>query len=181
VAEQADARDSKSRGLNPCGFDSHLRHLAHLGPVESCCGVHGQDDALKRRVFYGETVSVQAWRWIIQAVVGAAVGLALGFGIGWGFWPYEPTDAAPAALRWDYRENYVIMVATAYEAEGDLELARQRLMLLDPDNPAAPVVQLGERLVAAGAGPEDITRLARLAWAMGVITPPLVPYLEGQP
>jgi hypothetical protein len=28
VAEQADARDSKSCGLCSCGFDSHLRHLS---------------------------------------------------------------------------------------------------------------------------------------------------------
>lgn len=124
---------------------------------------------------------MQVRRWIIQLVVGVAVGLALGSGIGWGLWPYEPADASPAALRWDYQENYVIMVATAYEAEGDLTLAYERLAVLDPKNPAVPVVQLGERLVAAGASTEDITRLARLAWAMDAITPPLMPYLEGQP
>ena len=28
VAEQADARDSNSRSLEDCGFDSHLRHRA---------------------------------------------------------------------------------------------------------------------------------------------------------
>jgi hypothetical protein len=119
-------------------------------------------------------------RWIIQAVVGVVVGLALGFGIGWGLWPRESAPS-PAKLRWDYQENYVIMVATAYEVEGDLNLAQERLALLDPQNPAAPVVRLGERLVAAGASVEDIGRLARLAWALDAITPPLVPYLEGRP
>jgi hypothetical protein len=123
---------------------------------------------------------MQMRRWIVQAVVGVAVGLALGFGIGWGLWPRESAPS-PAKLRWDYQENYVIMVATAYEVEGDLTLAQERLALLDPQTPAVPVVRLGERLVAAGADTEDITRLARLAWALDVITPPLVPYLEGQP
>jgi hypothetical protein len=119
--------------------------------------------------------------WIIQALVGVVVGLALGFGVGWGLWPNEPADASPAALRWDYQENYVIMVATAYEVEGNLTLAYQRLALLDSENPSIPVVRLGERLVAAGASDEDISRLAHLAWAMDAITPPLVPYLEGRP
>jgi hypothetical protein len=118
--------------------------------------------------------------WIIQAIVGVIVGLALGFGIGWGLWPRESAPS-PANLRWDYQENYIIMVATAYEVEGDLSLARERLASLDSQDPAAPVVKLGERLVAAGAEAEDITRLARLAWDLGVITPPLEPYLEGQP
>ncbi len=123
---------------------------------------------------------MQIRRWIVPAVVGVALGLALGFGIGWGLWPRESAPS-PAKLRWDYQENYVIMIATAYEVESDPNLARERLTLLDPQNPAAPVVRLGERLVAAGADTEDITRLARLAWALDAITPPLEPYLEGQP
>jgi hypothetical protein len=123
---------------------------------------------------------MQMRRWIIQAVVGVAVGLMLGFGIGWGLWPRESAPS-PAKLRWDYQENYVIMVATAYEVEGDLNLARERLALLDSQNPAAPAVRLGERLVTAGADTEDIAHLARLAWALDAITPPLEPYLEGQP
>jgi hypothetical protein len=123
---------------------------------------------------------MQMRRWIIHAVGGVAVGLALGFGIGWGVWPRESAPS-PAKLRWDYQENYVIMIATAYEVEGDLNMARERLASLDPQNPAAPVVRLGERLVAAGADTEDITHLARLAWDMGAITPPLEPYLGGRP
>ncbi len=31
VAELADAHDSKSCGLRPCGFDPHLRHLLRWG------------------------------------------------------------------------------------------------------------------------------------------------------
>jgi cytochrome c-type biogenesis protein CcmH/NrfG len=119
-------------------------------------------------------------RWIVLAVVGVALGLALGLGIGWGLWPRESAPS-PAKLRWDYQENYVIMVATAYEVEGDLGLAQERLASLDPQNPAAPVVQLGERLAAAGADSDDIVRLARLARDLGAITPPLEAYLEAQP
>lgn len=112
--------------------------------------------------------------------MGLAAGLALGLVIGW-LWPVQYTNTAPSVLRQDYRDDYVVMVASAYEIEGDPERARERLALLDAEEPAAPVVELGERLVEAGGGAEDIVRLARLAWALKAITPTLVPYLEGGP
>ena len=126
-------------------------------------------------------MSAQARIWIVQVVVGVAVGLALGFGIGWGLWPVQYTNTAPSVLRQDYRDDYIVMIATAYEVEGDLEQARERLALLDPEEPAAPVVELAERLVEVGGSTEDIARLADLAWTLGAITPELVPYLESQP
>ena len=116
----------------------------------------------------------------MQAALGVAAGLALGLVIGW-LWPVQYTNTAPAVLRQDYRDDYVVMVAAAYEVEGDPERARERLALLDAENPAAPVVELGERLVAVGGSARDITRLARLSWALKAVTPTLVPYLEGPP
>jgi len=74
-----------------------------------------------------------------------------------------------------------VMVAAAYEVEEDLGQARERLELLDSEEPAALVVELAERLVEAGGSTEDITHLARLAWALGATTSTLVPYLEGPP
>jgi hypothetical protein len=129
-------------------------------------------------------VSKQARRFprlVIRATVGAVVGLIVGFAVGWWLWPVQYTNTAPDVLRQDYRDDYVAMVATAYEVEGELERARQRLELLDPEEPAAPVVGLAERLVAAGGSAEDIARLARLAQALRVLNPTLTPYLEGQP
>jgi hypothetical protein len=116
--------------------------------------------------------------WGLWAIVGAAAGLALGLAVGW-FWPVTYTNTPPAALRQDYHDDYVVMVAAAYEVEGDLDRARERLALLAPEDPAAPVVELGERLVEAGGRADDIARLARLAWSLDALTPTLVPYLEG--
>lgn len=126
-------------------------------------------------------MSKRARKWVIRAAVGGAAGLALGFAIGWWLWPVQYTNTAPDVLRRDYRDDYVVMVATAYEVEKDLDQARQRLRLLDPQEPAAPVVELANRLVEVGGAAEDVTRLARLAWALGTLTPTLTPYLEGQP
>jgi predicted Co/Zn/Cd cation transporter (cation efflux family) len=122
--------------------------------------------------------------WAMRTAVVAAVGLMLGFAIGWWIWPVQYTNTAPDVLRQDYRDDYVVMVATAHEVEQDLEQARNRLKLLDPEEPAAPaapVVELAERLVEAGGSAEDITYLARLAWALGNLPPTLAPYLDGRP
>lgn len=121
------------------------------------------------------------YRPLIRAAIGVVLGAVLGVAVGWWLWPAEPTNTPPSALRQDYHDDYVVMVATAYEVEGDLGRARERLARLDVEDPATPVIELGERLVGLGAGPSDIGRLARLAWALGTITPPLMPYLEGQP
>lgn len=123
----------------------------------------------------------QAHRWVMQTTIGMVVGLALGFAIGWWLWPVQYTNTAPTVLRQDYHDNYVVMIATAYKVERDLDQARERLRLLDPDEPATPVIELAERLIEAGSSNEDINRLAHLAGALGALTPTLAPYLEGQP
>ncbi|MEA3377485.1 MAG: hypothetical protein U9R72_14950 [Chloroflexota bacterium] len=117
-------------------------------------------------------------QWITRAVVGIAVGAALGVAIGWWLWPVTYTNTSPDVLREDYQDEYVLMTATAYEVEGDRERARERLALLDPEEPSAPVVGLAERLIEQGGSEEDIVRLARLAEALGVTSPALMPYLQ---
>ncbi len=120
-------------------------------------------------------------KWIAWAILGLTVGLALGFAIGWWLWPLEHTNTAPDVLRQDYYDDYILMTAVAYAVDGgDVEQARARLELLDPQDPTTPVIELAERLIEAGGTAEDITYLARLAWALGSLSPTLTPYLEGQ-
>ncbi|HEY67654.1 MAG TPA: DUF2802 domain-containing protein [Thermoflexia bacterium] len=126
-------------------------------------------------------MSKRTKQWLLRAAVGAVVGLVLGFIIGWWLWPVQYTNTAPVVLRQDYRDDYIVMIATAYEVEEDLEQARERLKLLDPREPATLVVELAERLIEAGGDADDIARLARLAWALGATTSTLIPYLEGPP
>lgn len=116
--------------------------------------------------------------WFMQAVIGVLVGLVLGFSIGWWLWPVQYTNTAPDVLRQDYHDDYVVMIAAAYEVERNLEQARERLRLLDPEEPSAPVIELAERLIEAGGSAEDVTRLARLARDLGTLIPALSPYLE---
>ena len=120
-------------------------------------------------------------KWVTRAAAGIAAGLTLGFAVGWWFWPVQYTNTAPDVLRQDYRDDYVAMVAAAYQVEQDLEQARAWLKLLDPEEPSAPVIELAERLVETGGSAEDITRLTRLAQALGADSPTLIPYVEDQP
>lgn len=103
--------------------------------------------------------------WAGRIAIGIAAGLALGLTIGW-LWPVQYTNTAPDVLRRDYHDDYILMVAASYQVEGDLESARERLALLDADDPAAPVVELAGRLVEMGGGGDDVARLAQLAWAL---------------
>ena len=124
---------------------------------------------------------MNGWKQNLTSVAfGIAAGLALGLVIGW-LWPVQYTNTAPSVLRQDYRDDYIVMVAAAYEVEGDSERARERLRLLNPKDPVAPMVELAERLVRESGSVNDIAHLANLAWALESITPTLTPYLEDNP
>ena len=117
---------------------------------------------------------------VLRAAIGLTVGLVLGIAIGWGFWPVEYTNTSPEALRQDYRDDYVVMVATAYAFDHDLVQARSRLEQLSPQSPAVAAVGLLERLVEANGSPADIARVAGLAQALGAtVDGALAPPAEG--
>ena len=73
------------------------------------------------------------------------VGAALGLLVTWVFWPIEFKNADLANLRPSLKEDYVRMVAVAYEADGDLATAKKRLETLGYDNPAQTFSVLIER------------------------------------
>ncbi|MCS7283342.1 MAG: hypothetical protein NZ769_08365 [Anaerolineae bacterium] len=120
-------------------------------------------------------------RLVYPGLLGLALGLGLGLLVGWVLWPVQYTNTAPAQLRQDYRTDYILMVAAAYRVEGDPEAARGRLAQLDPEDPSRPLVELTEALIAQGGRPQDIRMLVRLAEALGAVTPPMTPYLQGFP
>jgi hypothetical protein len=68
-------------------------------------------------------------RWI-RFFIMIAIGIGIGLVYGWIIEPVQYVDTAPASLRLDYKTDYVLMVAEAYQVEQDLNLAVQRLSLL---------------------------------------------------
>lgn len=74
-------------------------------------------------------------RWL-QILLAALLGLIIGLFYGWRIAPVEYVDLAPNTLRADYRADYVLMVAEAYQQESDLDLAARRLASLGSAHPA---------------------------------------------
>lgn len=60
---------------------------------------------------------------------------------GWVLNPVDYVDTAPDSLRYDYKTDYVLMVAEAYQVENSLGLAVRRLALLGADSPQEIVNQ----------------------------------------
>jgi len=63
------------------------------------------------------------------------IGATLGLLYGWVIDPIKYVDTTPDTLRIDYKSDYVLMVAEAYQTERDLPLAVERLSLLGVSNP----------------------------------------------
>ena len=110
-------------------------------------------------------------RWIrfaIAIVMGAALGLAYG----WLISPVTYVDTSPDTLRIDYKTDYVLMVAEAFTADGDLQLAVRRLALLGAPAPAAVVLQAIEFAQEQGYNQSDIQRMQALWNALQAVSPP---------
>lgn len=72
----------------------------------------------------------------IKIIIAAAIGIALGLIYGWVIDPIEYTDITPNILREDYRADYVLMTAEAYQSEQNPETAARRLAILGSEAPA---------------------------------------------
>jgi hypothetical protein len=74
--------------------------------------------------------------WLIPVLAGL-LGAAAGIFYGWVLNPVRFVDTTPASLRVDFRTDYVLMVAEAYHADHDAQLAGRRLAIFGSEPPAA--------------------------------------------
>jgi len=100
-------------------------------------------------------------RWI-GFILAILVGVAVGLAYGWIISPVRYVDTSPDTLRIDYKTDYVLMVAEAYQNENDLGLAVRRLALLGNVSPANTVGQAVEFAQKYGYAEADITRMQAL-------------------
>jgi hypothetical protein len=100
--------------------------------------------------------------WALWLVIGVGLGL---YG-GWVLAPVEYVDTAPDSLQPVYKDDYVLMLATAYAGDGDLAAARAGLASLGLPETADTVGAAAERLAAAGYPAQDLDRMAALAEAL---------------
>ena len=106
---------------------------------------------------------MRRWVWFFIVVM---LGIAAGVYYGWVINPVKYVDTTPAKLRSDYQTDYILMVAEAYQAEGDLDLAARRLAVLG-DSPPAEIVR--QAMIVAAQIPyadSDQDLLSQLASAL---------------
>ncbi len=104
-------------------------------------------------------------RWI-RFFLAILVGVLAGLFYGWVVNPVKYVDITPASLRVDYQTDYVLMVAEAYQADGDLALAVRRLAVLGDSPPVEIVRQAMIFAVRAPYADSDQKILSQLAIAL---------------
>lgn len=102
------------------------------------------------------------FRFILAILVGAVLGALYG----WLLNPVEYVDTAPRSLQLDYKANYVLMVAEAFQADHDLALAADRLALLGSD-PPVEIVQKALLSAEPHYSDSDISQMRALRDALG--------------
>jgi hypothetical protein len=94
------------------------------------------------------------------------IGLGLGLLYGWVLDPVRFTDTTPDSLRADYRTDYVLMVAEAYHADHNADLAVRRLAIFGSE----PASSIAEKALQTGRdsgyAPKDLSLLQELTRAM---------------
>jgi hypothetical protein len=78
------------------------------------------------------------------------LGIAGGMLYGWYVNPVEYVDIAFESLREDYKTDYVLMTAEAYQVNHDLGAAVRRLALLDDIAPS----EIVQKAIAYGTNPD---------------------------
>lgn len=102
------------------------------------------------------------WYLLTGLILGLAFGLLFSLRIS----PVQYVDTAPEVLRQADKEQYRILIALAYQANGDLGRASERLANLHDSAPEAPLAELAQRMVADNNNIEIARALAQLASAL---------------
>ena len=113
----------------------------------------------------------------VLVILGLTAGVALGLLLGWVVWPVELVDTSIADLAPEYKDEYVLLVASAYVCDGNVEKAQVRLALLEVPNVNGWLSAEIDSYIAAGRDEADIQALAALAHALGVTSPRTLAYL----
>ena len=111
-------------------------------------------------------------------LIGLFVGGSLGLYLGWVAWPLQITNADPSLLSDEAKQDYALMIATAYEQDNDLGMARWRLATLGaPDINSWFLATTVDAILAGSYQEQELRYLAQLATDLGLQSPILAPYL----
>lgn len=99
----------------------------------------------------------------LYLLTGLIIGIALGIYYAWMISPIQYVDTDPSSLAEEYKDAYRLVIAQAYQANGDLVRARARASLIDADNPGRALAAQAQRMIAANAPAADARAVAALS------------------
>src|SRR5271157_2921139 len=109
-------------------------------------------------------------RWL-YSVIALVIGIGLGLLYGWKINPVQFVDTTPASMRADYRADYVLMIAEAYHADQNTDLAVHRLAVFGSNSPAEIAAQALQTAQSIGYSANDISLLQELTLALQAYQP----------
>jgi hypothetical protein len=116
------------------------------------------------------------WRAWIPAAIAAVLGFGLGLFYAWNLNPVRYTETAPASLKPEYQQEYLVLIAAAYRGTGNLERAEARLALFDHEEPVEELEALAQERLAQEGGEDEARALAQLAGDLAQS-----PFVQGSP
>ena len=118
-------------------------------------------------------------RFLRSLFLGLVLGGLLGLYLGWVQFPLQLYRGDLTELAQSFRDDYAVMIAAGFAADGDVQGALDRLNHLHVDDIPRYIQRLTERVIASSARDvRDIRLLVALARGMGRLTPPMEPFLD---
>ncbi len=117
-------------------------------------------------------------RVLFSLLIGVALGLLLGLFLGWVQFPLEYVDSPASALDQRFKDDYTVMIAAGYLADGDTIGAVERLRVLGMDNVPEYVQRTAERFITNSQDIQDIQYLIALSEGLGRPSPVFEPFRQ---
>ena len=99
-------------------------------------------------------------------LTGVVLGIILGILFAWVISPVKYVDTAPESLKDEFKDQYRVLIASAYVANGDLVRAKARLELLGEADIYLVVAEQAQQMLAEGGSVEEAQALGRLALSL---------------
>jgi hypothetical protein len=110
---------------------------------------------------------------LVCLIAGVGLGLYYGYVVS----PVQYTNTDFASLRQADKDDYILMTATVYATDNNLDAAREQLVNLGYKDAGQAVADATERYIKAGLPVADLRRLVYLAIGFKTVTPAMQPYL----
>ena len=115
---------------------------------------------------------------LLNLFMGLLIGSGASLYYAWQISPVQYLDNDPYALREEYANDYLLLIAQKYSIEKDIRVSRAYLTDLGVDQPGEFVAARAEYMIGAGHSSADITAMAELAKALGADTAKMKSFLS---